>query len=179
MTATNVATWPIEYRSMHLLISSDNGMVLPCTQMATHWLTAHRIMKLLKLVKISSLLSLPHVTKFKERIGNTVSPAAVWAITPLVYAAGLIHIVACVFHFVSQWSTLRGEHSWISQMNLKNRYWADKYYAAIYWTVTTLTTTGYGDNVPVSQAEKFVAMVCADARSKHHGNCIRLHLQVA
>jgi len=34
-----------------------------------------------------------------------------------------------------------------------------KYVAALYWTVTTLTTVGYGDIVPATSAERVIACV--------------------
>ena len=60
----------------------------------------------------------------------------------LLSALLLIHVTACVFHWISHWVTLGGHESWISDMNLKSSSWADRYYASLYWTVATLTTTG-------------------------------------
>ena len=54
----------------------------------------------------------------------------------------LIHVTACVFHWISHWGTLRGLPSWISEMNLSKGTRSERYYASLYWTVATLTTTG-------------------------------------
>lgn len=71
----------------------------------------------------------------------------------------MIHVTACVFHWISHLTFLRGRLAWVTEMNLNSSTWSERYYASLYWTVATLTTTGYGDSVPVSWMEKMVAMV--------------------
>lgn len=77
----------------------------------------------------------------------------------LMWALTMIHLTACIYHWISHWQTLGGGNSWVSAMNLNDSTWAERYYASLYWTIATLTTTGYGDSVPISRVEKLVAMV--------------------
>lgn len=57
----------------------------------------------------------------------------------------------------SSWSGLR---TWLEEADLTSATWSRKYFEAIYWASSTLTTTGYGDIVPVSYFEKSVAVMC-------------------
>lgn len=49
--------------------------------------------------------------------------------------------------------------SWLVRFGLQDEDSATQYLAAIYWTITTATTVGYGDITPLTQAELVVAML--------------------
>lgn len=57
-------------------------------------------------------------------------------------------------------SSQSGLRTWLQASDLTSATWSRKYFEAIYWASTTLTTTGYGDIVPVSYFEKSFAVMC-------------------
>ena len=49
---------------------------------------------------------------------------------------------------------ITGDSSWLILANLEEANAVDTYISALYWSVTTITTVGYGDLVPVTSGEK-------------------------
>ena len=69
----------------------------------------------------------------------------------IIMVSFLIHLNACAFGWVSG---VGGNSSWLALANLEDANAVDTYISALYWSVTTITTVGYGDIVPVTTGEK-------------------------
>ena len=54
------------------------------------------------------------------------------------------HWLACLFYAVAD-SIKYKTDSWISNGNLQDATIEEKYVNALYWTITTMATVGYGD----------------------------------
>ena len=64
----------------------------------------------------------------------------------LVHIATCLWIVAASFHTdTSPESTKRYEHTWLEPFAKEYKTDAEFYCVAFYWTITTITTVGYGD----------------------------------
>ena len=65
-----------------------------------------------------------------------------------------LHIVACIFIFIG-----KNEYpSWIVNFNHQNKNFNQLYLVAIYYTITTVTTVGYGDLSCVTTIEKLFGL---------------------
>ncbi len=72
----------------------------------------------------------------------------------LIFSISL-HIVACSFIFIG-----RNDYpNWIIQFNHDNKTFLQLYLIAIYYTITTLTTVGYGDLTCVTPKEKIFGLI--------------------
>jgi len=81
-----------------------------------------------------------------------------------VSVAFMAHVNACFFGFVAYGTsneddddsagTAATDSSWIAFANLEHLSPVEKYVNALYWSVTTITTVGFGDIVPVTILEK-------------------------
>lgn len=70
----------------------------------------------------------------------------------LVIMLIMMHLVSCAW-FSSSYSNSFPDDSWVVQENLVNADPGAQYLRALYWTVTTMTTIGYGDITPHTNIE--------------------------
>ena len=72
------------------------------------------------------------------------------------------HLVACLWWGLT-YGVMDGPHWFNNPMNTPDQLeWAsfqDQYIVALYWTIQTLTTTGYGDLVPANDDERILCLV--------------------
>lgn len=116
---------------------------------------------LLKVVKISRLLRtfrLVRITKVRmylstleQKVSSKIS-ILLTIIYLCVVMTAVAHWAACGFYYMSQ--TTDDVSTWIYAMDLNESAALDQYVTALYWAITTLTTTGYGDIVPISTNER-------------------------
>lgn len=69
---------------------------------------------------------------------------------------GLCPAQACVFYAVSA-SAGDELNTWISAQGLLRESTYSKYVAALYWSMSTMTTVGYGDVAAVSDMERLLS----------------------
>jgi hypothetical protein len=65
----------------------------------------------------------------------------------------LTHISACMWYFIAKLDNFSPE-TWVARLGYLDQSYYDLYIIAIYWTLTTVTTVGYGDVSAFTTAEK-------------------------
>ncbi|KAM3142009.1 hypothetical protein pb186bvf_005882 [Paramecium bursaria] len=68
----------------------------------------------------------------------------------------IIHIFSCIWFWLAERDL---SSSWIMAKNLNNQDWSVQYLEAFYFGLVTITTVGYGDNVPKSSQEKILIIL--------------------
>jgi hypothetical protein len=57
------------------------------------------------------------------------------------------HWCACIFYLVGEWSG-DAEGNWMAKYGIWDDDWTIKYITALYYSITTMITIGYGDVHP-------------------------------
>ena len=128
------------------------------TQSGGNNMRAPALIKAVKLSRIFRTLRLMRVTKIRQhfavleqKLSNKLS-ILVTTLYLCLLMTTIAHWAACGFYYIAQLND--SPDNWLATFNLQNTSEKEKYVTALYWAVTTLTTTGYGDIVPSTTSER-------------------------
>lgn len=114
-----------------------------------------RILKLLRLAKLSRI-----VTNFEDLVSSDTISNFLAYLRLLTGVFFLAHWTACFWAYLAGVYPIDDAVTWNSTAYIGNRKDPfDQYVAALYWAFMTMTTTGYGDIVPVTMNEKIFSML--------------------
>lgn len=127
---------------------------------------AFRMVKLLKLLKLMRVFRLGRlVGKAQERyqIKHATVMIAKFAFIILFSA----HWLGCIYFFAARIQPAdRTDKTWLTEYlsdvgyPIGERNDLEKYVAAMYWALTTMTTIGYGDIIPKTTVERCLTILC-------------------
>ncbi|GBG29142.1 Potassium voltage-gated channel protein eag [Hondaea fermentalgiana] len=117
-----------------------------------------KVGRILKLAKLARLLKLPHLLgRFEEDI--TLSVVHVKLMRILLTTSLIAHLDACGWAFMSRLGDTYYSDSWVQAYGALDDSVASQYVSAMYWAITTMTTVGYGDIAPETDAERLYCLV--------------------
>jgi hypothetical protein len=126
--------------------------------------SAFKLVKILRLFRLLKLMRVFKTDRIKERLERlNISPALVNVITLLGILIGAAHVIACFWVFIARGDVLgsdwKTEHSWITYMDLQEEGPLRVYVCALYWTMATILTIGYGDIHAINMGERVYAIL--------------------
>ncbi|GMH40004.1 hypothetical protein BSKO_07908 [Bryopsis sp. KO-2023] len=122
---------------------------------ATRVVKLVKILRLLKIVKMLRLFKIPTLLRHLE----SAFGRGLLRLVSFMSAAILVtHLVACFFYYSAYLEGYDAD-TWVTIGQLQNSSNFDKYVTALYWSMSTLTTVGYGDVTPGNANEKIMSMV--------------------
>lgn len=122
-------------------------------------LKAVRLVRLLRLLKLIRVLKASRIFgRLQSRIGLSYAEMSLCKFGVILIT--MAHWIACVWHMSAtllndewlNWATNYGMFAPEGEQSFS------KYTSSIYWALMTLTTIGYGDVVPVTDFERWVAI---------------------
>lgn len=138
---------------------------------------AFRFMRVTKLIKVSKLRQL--MSGMEDRLGIfDINPGVRRLMETAVLTFVVSHLTACTWYFTSV--TVRNANAdnvstWIMESfseEYEAKDFASLYMASLYWSVSTLTSVGFGDIKPQNNAERFVATIACWAGATVFGYVI-------
>lgn len=110
-----------------------------------------RLLRINKVHKIDSRTLLQFLMNFAKSLKSIIGKIIVMMIRVSLWA----HMMNCFFYLISESSDDR--NSWLYSSNYIDQEALDRYITSFYFVISTITTTGYGDIVPVTIPERAFA----------------------
>ena len=145
----------IPFKGIFLLFDKkckkENFLINPYQSEYHYLLLCFRILKIFKVLSKNKFLD--YISKILNNIEYFSNYLTLYSSITIFFLA--IHIVSNVFIFIGN-NEFPG---WISEFGYSNYTYLNIYLVSIYYTITTLTTVGYGDLHCVTKSEKIFGML--------------------
>jgi len=124
-----------------------------------------KVLRAIRLLRLAKLLRIIRLGRLFRRFEATHEVNyAVLALNKFGFGIlFLAHWMACLFYLIA--ATEAKENNWVTgyfDVSAEDAFGIDKgtlYVASVYWAVATLSTLGYGDVIPATNAERMYAVV--------------------
>lgn len=137
---------------------------LPLDSAALELTKGIRIVKLTRILRVAKITRLLRVDSISNRIEVLIekNPMLVFFVglmRILFILLGITHWAACGWYMVGTLDLSEGESTWV-EAHLKERHgMVTRYIYSLYFTLTTMTTVGYGDIVATNVVEVSFALI--------------------
>lgn len=117
-------------------------------------LGAIRAVRILRLGRLAKLQRLNKLQDYLEE-QFSISPSQMNLVMLMLQIFFVAHVFACFWHFLALPSTTTAnERTWITEGGFDDDSPTIQYIAALYYTIVTMLTVGYGDIHPTNPAER-------------------------
>lgn len=121
---------------------------------------------LLRMLKITRIMSLLRLAKFRKKLrefeyflSSSQISTFLMAFRLLIMMVIVGHWIACLWVFIS-YDDYENCQTWLTNSDLGNETKFDIYISAMYWSLASMSSVGYGDIKALNMGEKFVSIIC-------------------
>jgi len=130
---------------------------LPFSLLFSSQFGALKLLRALRILRLSRLQDL--MVLVQKRTGWSLS--IINMIEFFILCSMFLHWIACTWLYIG----LTGTHSWLTKAQDGYAFfqvtdWGDMYLLSIYWSVTVVSSVGFGDITPTNKAEFLCAIAC-------------------
>ncbi|GBF93983.1 potassium voltage-gated subfamily H(eag-related) member [Raphidocelis subcapitata] len=117
---------------------------------------AARVVKLVRVLRVVKLVKLRRSSLLLQHIAYALGPSLLQLLKLCLGAALLAHFIACIFYGAAHIN--REDSNWVRRYGIHDASVGYKYLTSLYFTVSTLSTVGFGDVSAASDGERVVAI---------------------
>lgn len=132
---------------------------IPLTLFNTH--KSLRIIQIFSILfKIRHTSNVENALKSSQMLKNLMfMRSGIWKIFNFLFVLCLaLHFSSCLFFLSAQLNEF-DHNTWVLRYGYKDKLSSEQYLASFYWSITTLTTIGYGDISPYTLPERLMAIL--------------------
>ena len=137
------------------------------TEDTFHWTNVSNVLLLMRVIRFLRVLRLLRLAKLKRifvRIEDYIASttlASIFQFLRLLFVVFLIaHWIACLWYYVGVVEALNEHETWVTVMLAHGPTTMELYATAFYFTMSTMSTVGYGDIHPYTRVEMiFVILI--------------------
>ena len=125
-------------------------------------LTTIQLVKAVRLIRLLKIFQAVDMSKVLRRLEDNfnVNPNILSLMLTILQVLFISHMMCCMWWGLC---TVLSEYAWYDDESmvydvLRYASFQDQYIASLYWTITTLSTTGYGDIVPSNDKERILCI---------------------
>lgn len=154
-----VSSVPWDYLIQGIMGSSQAGVD---NLQAAKTAKAGRVLKVMRILKLSRLMRFVKLGRIMGKLEDFASvffdKKSMSLVNLLLLTLALAHLNACAWGYMARANDSYYSNSWVLSYGVINDGLKGEYMAALYWSLTTLTTVGYGDVLPTNDKERTYAM---------------------
>ena len=136
------------------LISILAYAITPTSEYADSYRKISRCLGLLRLLKLLRLFRIDALVRIiQDQMSNRLFSSAFMLFEILLRELYVSHALACCFFALGQYESQIHSSSWITSCYLENSTTLELYITSLYWSITTMSTVGYGDIKPKTTNE--------------------------
>ena len=123
-----------------------------------------RLPRLYRLIRISKFIKLLSAAKTKGAILSKIKDylsfrtSSMRLIVAFFTVVIFAHIVACLWYFTALLDNF-GPDTWVARKGYVDEDIGTVYMASLYWSITTMSTVGYGDIAAVTEVEMILSIL--------------------
>ena len=109
----------------------------------------------IRILRLGRLAKLQRINKLSDYLEDTlgIGPSAMNLVMLVLQIFFVAHVFACFWHFLAL-PSVSSHRTWVTEGGFEDNSSTERYISALYYTIVTMLTVGYGDIHPTNPQER-------------------------